>query len=257
MNQSVTKALQLLELFTKEEQRELTLQDISIKADIPKPTAYRLLTTLEKGGFIYKTKESVHDSRYGLGLRLLELGQLVSERLELREVARPMMEELSKLINEAIHLVIVNQHKAIYIEKVDSTRTLRLNTRIGKTSPLYIGSGPKMLLAHLPKKQQEEVLKEDLYTFANNRKVHKKTILKELDLIRSNGYAYSEGEQDADTTGISYPVFDYQGEVIASLAVSGLSSYFEGERLREIKKETHKTASMISGKLGYLSNHVQ
>ncbi|MGM8213174.1 IclR family transcriptional regulator [Virgibacillus sp. W0430] len=244
MNQSVAKALQLLELFTKEEQKELTLQDISIQANIPKPTAYRLLTTLEKSGFLYKTKSSAHDSRYGLGLRLLELGQLVSERLELRALALPSMEALAKRINEVVHLVIVNQNKAIYIEKVDSTRALRLNTRVGKSAPLHIGSGPKMLLAHLPEQQLNKLLEEA--SFAN-----RKELIKELERIRTVGYAYSVGEQDRDTTGISYPIFDFTGRVIASLAVSGLSTYFEGDKLLEIKRESEKTAQEISRKLGY------
>lgn len=251
MNQSVVKALQLLELFAKEEQKELTLQDISRKANIPKPTAYRLLTTLERNGFLYKTKNAINDSKYGLGLRLLELGQIVSDRLELRQIARPLMEILAKNINEVVHLVIVNQNKAIYIEKVDSTRALRLNTRIGKNSPLYIGSGPKMLLAHLPEDQQKEVLKGDLDTRSGEQHMDKVALMKELEIIRKKGYAYSIGEQDRDTTGISYPIFNYKGEVIASLAVSGLSSYFEGERLDIIKAESKKTAKDISEKLGY------
>src|SRR5690625_408771 len=168
MNQSVTKALQLLELFA-EEQGELTLQDISLKAEMPKPTVYRLLTTLENYGYVYKTKKSTHDSRYGLGLKLLELGQLVSERLELREIARPFMEKLAEAINEVIHLVIEKDNKAIYIEKVDSTRALRLMTRVGKSSPLYIGSGPKLLLAFLPEHQQRKVLQAELYTLTDKK----------------------------------------------------------------------------------------
>lgn len=250
MNQSVTKALQLLELFA-EEQGELTLQDISLKAEMPKPTVYRLLTTLENYGYVYKTKKSTHDSRYGLGLKLLELGQLVSERLELREIARPFMEKLAETINEVIHLVIEKDNKAIYIEKVDSTRALRLITRVGKSSPLYIGSGPKLLLAYLPEPQQQEILQSEMYTLTN-KKIDNRKLHQELVQIRKEGYALSIGEQDADTTGVSFPIYNYEGKVVASLAVSGLSNHFKGERLRVIKNETEKTAKVISKKLGYI-----
>jgi|GEM_PF-3906122 len=72
MNQSVAKAMFLLDLFIEEE--ELSLQEITEKANLPKPMVYRLLTTLESGGLLYKEKSGPHDSRYGLGLKLLEFG---------------------------------------------------------------------------------------------------------------------------------------------------------------------------------------
>lgn len=251
MSQSVVKALKLLELFT-EENPELMLKDIAKKANMPKPTAYRLLSTLETCGFLQKMKENEHDSRYRLGLKLLELGQMVSDQLELRGIARPFMEKLAQEINEVIHLVIVNHDEATYIEKVDSSRALRLYTRIGKSSPLYLGSGPKMLLSNMPKERQKEILgDEDLYFLGDHTKIDKSSLLKELDEIRKEGFSYSIGEQDADTTGISYPIYDFYGNVAAALTVSGLSSHFEGENLVFIKTKTEMTAREISEKLGY------
>jgi len=251
MNQSVIKALKLLDLFS-EETEELSLKEITKESGLPKPTAYRLLTTLERLDFLYKSKESEHDSKYRLGLKLLELGKLVSNQLEVRAIALPFMEKLKDEINEVIHLVIVYQNHAIYVEKVDSTRALRLNTRVGKSTPLYIGSGPKLLLAHLPKEKQKEILQNSqLQSPKNKHQVDKKELWKELEEIPKKGYAYSIGEQDLDTTGISYPIYDFRNKVIASLTVSGLSRYFEGERLTIIQEKTKRTAAEISKKMGY------
>lgn len=250
MNQSVKKALALLDLFTEHE-RELTLQEIATKANMPKSTAYRLLSTLEAGNVLYKTKETKHDSRYRLGLKLLELGELVSDRLELRKIALPFMKELVEEINEVVHLVVVNQLKAVYVEKVDNNRALRLNTRVGKSAPLHIGSGPKMLLAHLKKSELDAIFSKKLYCIDEKGLINQTELKRELEDIKDEGYAYSEGEQDAHTIGISYPIFDYKDEVIASLAVSGLSSYYEGDNLDDIKKHTKQTAQKISIKLGY------
>ncbi|HLS09280.1 IclR family transcriptional regulator [Lentibacillus sp.] len=251
MNQSVIKALKLLNYFSVEAP-ELTLKEIANQAGIPKPTAYRLLSALESGNFLYKTKENEHDSKYRLGLKLLELGQIVSDQLEIRRIALPDMQKLAGDINEVIHLVIVNQDEATYIEKVDSSRALRLNTRIGKSSPLYLGSGPKLLLAHMPLERQETILEKfELHHPVNHGTIDKKALLQELQAINEEGYAYSIGEQDADTTGISYPIYDYSNQVVAALAVSGLSSHFEGENLQELKEKTKATAEAISRKLGY------
>lgn len=251
MNQSVIKAMKLLHLFT-EGTPELTLKEIAIKADMPKPTAYRLLSALESSNMLYKTKENEHDSRYRLGLKLLELGQIVSEQLELRDIALPYMEKLAEEINEVIHLVIINQDEATYIEKVESTRALRLFTKIGKSVPLYIGSGPKLLLAYLSEEKQDAVLNTiKLHSIHKQYLIDKKKLKKELANIQKEGYAYSIGEQDADTTGISYPLYDYNNQVIAALTVSGLSSYYEGESLERIKLSTAQTAHIISEELGY------
>ncbi|WP_217589761.1 IclR family transcriptional regulator [Lentibacillus saliphilus] len=253
MNQSVHKALKLLELFD-EETKELTLKEIAERANMPKPTAYRLLTTLEAHNVVFKTKRNDHDSRYRLGLKLLELGSLVSTHMRLRETALPFMEQLAQDINEVVHLVIVNQHEATYIEKVDSTRALRLYTRIGKSLPLHVGSGPKMLLAFLPEAEQKAVLDQSNLTTIHSKQPIDRAVLKqELKHIQNQGYALSVNEQDADTTGVSYPIRDHNGTVIAALAVSGLTHHFKGERLVTIKAKTEQTAQHISRKLGF--NH--
>lgn len=251
MNQSVKKALGLLDLFTGE-RPEITLKEIASLSGIPKPTVYRLLTTLESCGFLYKTKDSEHDSRYRLGLKLLELGQIVSNQLELRTISIPFMEQLAGDINEVIHLVIIHQNKATYVEKVDSTRALRLHTRVGKSMPLFIGSGPKMLLAFLPAEKQNEILSApSLQTYLQDHDREFENFRDELMKIQKTGYAYSVGEQDADTTGISFPIYNHHGQVVAALAVSGLSSHFEGDSLETLKMKTKIIAGKISSQLGY------
>src|SRR5690625_2263700 len=161
MNQSVIKALSLLELFSEEVQ-ELSLKEIAEQSGLPKPTAYRLLSSLHYCGFLIKTKESEHDSKYRLGLKLLELGSLVSDQLELTQVAKPYMEELVQKVNEAVHIVISHDEHAIYIDKVESNRAIRLYTKVGKSVPLYIGSGPKLLLAYMNDDERTTVLRGPL-----------------------------------------------------------------------------------------------
>ena len=83
------------------------------------------------------------------------------------------------------------------------------------------------------------------------KEIDKDVLLAELENIRKQGYSYSIGQQDAHTTGISYPIYNFKEEVIASLAVSGLSIYYEGDNLTRIKKHAEKTAKEISEELGY------
>lgn len=251
MNQSVIKALSLLNYFS-EEQRELSLKEISERSGLPKPTAYRLLSSLQACGFLIKTKEGEHDSKYRLGLKLLELGNLVSEQLELRQIAKPFMEQLGQQINEAVHIVIVHDDQAVYIDKVESSRALRLYTKVGKSSPLYIGSGPKLLLAYMPENEQNRILSKPLKSLIDQKPIDKEKLLVELEKIKNQGYSISVDEQDLNTTGVSYPIYDYKKNVIAALTVSGLSSYFENDNLQYIKEKTKETAEKISSSLGYI-----
>lgn len=247
MNQSVIKALKILELFN-DSRSELSLKEISELEGLPKPTAYRLLQSLESMGYVMRTENN--GQQYQLGLKLLELGHLVSHQLDLRHIAKPLMKRLAEQINEAVHLVVVHGNHATYIEKVDSNRALRLYTKVGKSSPLHVGSGPKLLLAFMSEEEKFSRIEE-----LDDRSAI--LLLDELTMIRSQGFSQSESEQDVDTTGLSYPIYNHNGEVVAALTVSGLSSHFEGQNLGWIHFHTKQVSEEISRCLGYAPQSVQ
>jgi IclR family KDG regulon transcriptional repressor len=255
MNQSVIKALRLLDLFV-EDQTEHSLSEIARKTGLSKPTAYRLLSSLEVCGFLVKVKHSDQDIRYHLGLKLLELGNVVAEQLEIRKIALPSMHKLRDEIDEVVHLVVVDGHEAVYIEKVESNQPVRLYTRVGKRFPLYVGSGPKLLLAFMPENEQNMLLQNlELKPLTTNTIIDKSTLMKDLECIRTQGFAVSNGEQDLNTVGISFPIRDFAGSVIAALAVSGLSWRLMGDRYEFVKERTRIAAEEISANLGFDTPH--
>ena len=252
MIQSILKALDILDLFD-DRIKELSLVEISKKLNMPKPTAFRLLQTLESRGYVKKEKHSDYDIRYRLGLKLLEMGNLVTEQLELRRMALSYMKALRDKINEVIHLVVIDHNEAIYIEKVEGLQALRLVTRIGKREPLHVGSGPKLLLAF----QEDEFIQEyidhiDFNQLNERGALNRRELIEQIREIQKNGFAVSKGEQDPDTIGVSYPIFNYMNIMVASLAVSGPSIRFFGERGQYIQEQTKITALEISRALGYM-----
>lgn len=254
MNQSVIKALRLLDLFSESE-LELTLNEIAERAGMPKPTVFRLLSSLERMGFLSKSKNSTHDVRYQLGLKLLELGGLVADSLELRKSSLPHMQLLQSEINEAVHLVIRDGDEAIYIEKVESNRALRLYTRVGRRSALYLGSGPQLLLAYMPDKEREEIIdKMQFHRVAENTIMNKEDLREKINNIQDQGYSFSNGEQDSETIGISYPIYDRTGQVIAALNVSGPTTRLQGKYKESVQIKTKETAVKISNDLGFISD---
>jgi IclR family KDG regulon transcriptional repressor len=253
MNHSVIKALTLLDLFTAE-QRELSLSDIARKSELPKPTAYRLLRSLESCGFLKKVKYSDQDMRYRLGLKLMELGNIVLEQSDLRKVALPHMTQLGTAVEEAVHLVIVDGAEAVYIEKVDSKHHIRLYTRVGKRSPLHAGSGSKLLLAFM-EEEREALLREwDFEPLTANSITSRSQLEEELQRIVTNGYATSDGEQTLETIGLSFPIYDYTNKVVAALTISGMKSRFGEDRMPYLLEETSRAAQAISKDLGYLKS---
>lgn len=250
MNQSVLKALKLLDYFI--DQTDLSLGELAKAANLPKPTVYRLVSSLEASGFLVKVKKSEQDVRYRLGLKLLELGNLVSERLELRQIALPHMQTLCDQINEVVHLVVRDGHEAVYIEKVESNQAVRLYTRVGRRSPLYVGSGPKLLLAYLSPAEAKGLIENMHFKkFTKNTITDPDELIRQLEMIRKQGFSVSDGEQDEDTIGFSFPIRDYSGQVIAALGVSGPKMRFVGNREQFIKEAAQRTAQLISQDLGF------
>src|SRR5699024_4992912 len=196
-----------------------------------------------------KIKYSNQDIRYFLGLKFLSLGQVASEHLDLRIIALPHMKALRNDINEVVHLTVLDGNQAVYIEKVESTRNLRLYTAIGKSSSLHIGSGPKLLFAYLPSKLKNRMLTNYDFTRSKNKDIPNKASLdKELKQIKKIGYSISKEEQDRGTMGISYPILDASHENVAALTVSGPLERFGSEKKFFLK--TNNTAKNIPGDFG-------
>lgn len=251
MNQSVGKALKLLQYFTLERPK-LTLAEIARLSGLAKPTAYRFLKALEEEGFVSRNSVNQEDKQYQLGLRLLELGNLVADQLEVRKIALPYMERLRDEVNEVVHLVILDRGDAVYVERVETDQPMRLFTRIGLRTPLYVGSAPRLLLAYMNEKEREAILNRmDLQPFTNATITVLDELSSVLEKIREDGYAISYGEYVAGTLGISVPIQDHTGGVIASLTIAIPGDNFTKERTEQLLFKLKHTAYEISRKCGF------
>ncbi|WP_338753440.1 IclR family transcriptional regulator [Bacillus sp. FJAT-52991] len=252
MNQSVVKALKLLDFFL-EGQKELTLGEITQKSGMPKPTVFRFLSSLEECGMLMKSRHTGQDVRYHLGLKLLELGNVVADQLEIRTISKPWMERLCHDVNEDVLLATLDGNEAVYIEKIESNQKVRLHIRVGKRSNLYTGSGPKLLLAFLSEEQRKNVIAQiNIEENADHLIQSEEALFHHLEQIKNQGYSVSVGEQERETIGISYPIRDYSNQVIAALSVSGPVSRMHEQFLKEIQWKTKETALNISRELGYI-----
>ncbi len=244
---SLDKGLKLLGLFTPE-QSVLSLTEVASLSGIPKPTAYRLLSTLEANGLVSRTA----DRRYKLGLKLLELGNLVAEQLELRAVAIPHMQRLRDDLQLTVQLLVRDGIEAVYIEKVETTHPVRLYTRMGRRAFLHAGACPRALLAFLPQREMEEILRElPLKSYTPITPATLEQLRATIAEERQKGYTVSLGELVEGTAAVAMPIRDFNGHVVASLSVAGALIQFPPHKIPVIAARVKQTVDSISMELGF------
>lgn len=244
MNKTVVKTLQILQLFESKEQ--LTLQDMVHLSGQPKTSVFRMVQSLVEIGFLAKKGEY-----YELGLALMQFGQLVSERLDIRKIAYPYMQQLKNETNEAVNLVIQDGNEAIYIEKVETSEPIRVYTRIGRRAPLYAGACPRILLTFMEQEDQSKYFQTvSLTPFASNTIRTAEELVKVLEVDRKRGYSVSHSELTDGSSAVAVPIFDYKGDILAGLSIVGPESRFTDAYIESLRMHLMNAAKEIARDLG-------
>ncbi|MGO4889232.1 IclR family transcriptional regulator [Anaerobacillus sp. MEB173] len=247
-NKTVVKSMKLLDLFRTNE--KLSLNDMVQLSGIPKTSVHRMIGSLEDMGFLTKNE----DGKYILGMLFLEFGQLVADRLDIRQVAYPIMKELRDEIGEAVNLTMIDNQEAIYIEKLDTNHPVRLFTKVGRRSPLYAGACSRIILAYLPEPEQEEYINvTELKQYGKGTITDKDELRTILQKSRTNGYTISHSELENDTSSVAAPIFNYTGQAVGGISIAGPDVRFQKEHLPDIIEKVTAAAAEISKKLGYQS----
>jgi DNA-binding IclR family transcriptional regulator len=246
---SVLRAAQILESFSLEKPT-YSHSEISKKLGLNKASVTRLLSSLEKAGLLEKDSEN---GKYGLTVKLYQIGSVYINRTGLPEAARPVLSELAASCNESSHLTILHDFEVLYIDRVECSRPIRMMSYVGRKLPAYCTGTGKVFLAHLSE--------EDLKTFfrvVKMRRITPKTLTNraalklELPQIRLQGYAVDRGENETEVVAVAAPVRDQIGEVVAAVSIAGPVYRITEEGIREsIIPAVVRAAAMISKRLGY------
>lgn len=244
----VAKALQTL-IILSEAGRDLSLTELCHRVDIPKTTVFRYLQTLVAYGFV---RHEAQSDRYGLGLRLWALGQVVVANSRLREVAIQPLEALRDRFDETINLGVLDGKEIVYIEMAESRRSLRMQARLGGRDPVYTTSLGRAILAFLPDERWPDHLPVRLSIRTGRTISSLPALRRELRATRNRGYAVDNGENEEGSRCLGAPIWDQRGEVVAALSLSAPASRFGEGREAEVAREVVKTANHISRLLGYV-----
>jgi DNA-binding IclR family transcriptional regulator len=227
----------------------LTVAEISEKLGYSQSKTYRLVRTLLKYNLLQKKPET---NQYTLGLNALRLGLLAKQNFGLSAIARPFMEELSKLTKETVLLFVLNGTKRILLEKVESEEAIRYSSpRIEQSRPLTCGASGKILMAYLPKEDWDRILaREGLEQRTPNSITDENQLKEQLKEIRKKGFAFSDQELDIDVRGVAAPIINRMGNVEASLSIGGPVYRMNKKRIKELVKLVVEYSQKISSNLG-------
>jgi DNA-binding IclR family transcriptional regulator len=245
---SILRASSILRCFSGEK-THFKVGELARHLKLDRSTTYRILLSLEKCGFVEKDKRTGH---YSLGLSAFEIGNTYLRQMDLLKVSKPIMTELALKVQETVHLAVLSDTEIVYVDKVDSPRTLGVMSKIGQRGPVYSTALGKVLLAHQTEDQLSRILPEiKLRSFTPNTITSKRKLLEEIRTIQKHGYALDRMESEPGVECIAAPIRNHLGDVIAALSISGPQKKINTPKEKQYIDQVMKATSLISSKMGY------
>ncbi len=245
----VVRTISILEVLAKA--GSINLENLSRQTDLPKATLLRFLSTLSTLGYV--TRDDA--DRYTLTLKLFSLGSRALSHNDLITQARPFAKELCQGLGETVHMGILEGNQAVYVLKEESSYTLRMYSRIGKTIPLYCTAIGKIFLSEMSEQELDAYLKEnELRAYTSCTICTREALKEQLALIRKRGWSIDDQEHEDNIMCIASPIRDYTGQVVAAMSVSWPLFRFNQAEFEKIVSKISRATDELSAIMGYEKN---
>ena len=224
----------------------VSLKQLALETGLHPSTAHRILGAMTASGFV----ERADPGTYQLGIRLLELGNLVKSRINIRDSAMPLMQRLHREIGESVNLGVRQGDEIVYVERTSSGRSsVRVVHLVGARAPLHVTAvGKLFLLEDGPQKVREYAKRTGLPGFTPTSLTALPALEKELDRVRRHGVAFDNEQIEQGLRCIAAPVRDDAGDLVAGLSVSAPADRHNPDWAAIVRK----TADEISAAIGYV-----
>lgn len=241
--QVIERMFMLMDVLASREDA-ISLKDISEKTGLHPSTTHRLLNDLATGRFVDRSQPGC----YRLGMRLLELGNLVKNRLNIRDAALLPMRELHKLIQQPVNLSMRQGDEIVYIERAYSERSgMQVVRSIGGRAPLHLTSVGKLFLAaDDPQRVRTYATRTGLNGHTKNSLTQLPTLERELSKVRQYGVAHDNEELELGVRCMAAGIYDDQGTLVAGLSISAPAGQLKEEWLPKLQ-DTVREISLILG----------
>ena len=247
---SSDKLLAILECIA-ESRIPIRLQDLAERSGMTQPTVLRYLRTLQNANYVYQDETTL---RYALTWKLCRLTENLDSYLGLRNIANPFVNHLANTLQQGVCLVVNRGDQCVYLDCVDHPHANYTPLQyIGKHAPLHATGSGKVLMSSFSETQVDEYILQKGLTRCTEYTITSRTqLLKALEQVRTQGFAFDDEECEIGLKCISYPLRNYSGSICAAISVFGNASEMSSDVLKkEIHQELGTAAEMISLRLGW------
>jgi IclR family transcriptional regulator, pca regulon regulatory protein len=205
---SLVRGLLVLESFTPE-RKSYSLTELSQLLGIPKSSLHRVAKELAAMNYLRYEERS---KLYHLGTRVLSLGFSVLQGMELRDIARPYLEKLSRECNKTVNLAVFDKDEMVYVERIRVPGIRSYNISVGARMPLWNTAIGQVVLAHLPQERMDEIFRK--LRSRGEVDVDENQAARSLEEVRRDGFAVHQ-ETARGFLAIAVPIFSSKGVVCA------------------------------------------
>ncbi len=242
---TVKKAFQILRLISRTD-HGVGISELSKELGISKSTIHGITSALEELGAVMRDPLT---KRYTLGFSLFELGRLAYSQIDLKDLARPVMEELMEKTQESVFLGVLNGDRVTILDIVESRQDLKITSPIGTTMPLLAGAIGKVFLAGMEEEKAVEIIrKKRLTRYTENTIIDLEEYLQEIRRVREKGYATDYEEYILGVRAVVSPI-KRERYLISAVWVVGFRTSLNDDKMRALIEMTKKAAEDISKRI--------
>lgn len=245
---SVTKAVRVIETLSESE-IPLGVTELARITELDKSSVSRLLKTLVAAGYV--SQDPVSKS-YDLGLTLLHLGQKMLKRINISALSKQILKQLAFETEECVHIAILVNNKALYIEQAAPPSGISVDAPIGTLAPLHCTALGKVLFAFQKEKIQRELLDTiNFEAFTRRSITNLSTFQFEIEKVKQNHVAYDDEEFSVGVKCMAVPVFKHDGSIAAAIGLSGPSPRVTDDKISIWSVLLKKEAEQLSIRMGW------
>lgn len=244
---SAARVLDIVEVLAAAPQG-LSFTEIGRRLDLPKSSLHGLLATLTGRGYIaYDAERHI----YSLGIRVWEHGQAYLRHQDLLGEAHRAMEAIVREINETVQLAVLDGLENVYLDKVDCSHPVRLQSEVGKRLEAHATGLGKVLLAYLPPDELEARLSgHPLIRFTPQTVTDQAALLRELEIVRRQGFAVDDQEYTPGLICVAVPIREQGGKVATAMSASVPIMRASPEQLAAALQALARGSLHLSNRLG-------
>ena len=226
--------------------RPMSSADLSVRLGLTRSTTHRLASALvDRRLLSFRPREC-----YSLRPKLLELGHIAGQQMHLPRVAHPWLERLSSLTMDTVHLGVLDEGQALYLDKVEGRRRVVIGSRLGERHPVASTGLGKALILDKSEADWIRVYEADPHRTQAESTERQRWLERMRDYARL-GYAFDLEENEDQIRCVAAPVRGVDGRIAAAISVSSAAQYMSDARMEDLTTAVRDTARAISSDLGW------